>query len=230
MWPLTIMRLILMPRNGSATSSKPDTSPRGTLTSEASLTCGLTTCEATINATSSPALADGRSPSDLPDGPTTDLFGRALVPVSHTRAPRTDGVGGGMTSDGICGLLGGASSLRVIHARYLVNRLPKSDIGLMRSAMTWKIWVTPLGRRFSRLAVSVKTMCDTGFILLATPTSTANQGSPAMRKKHPGCRNISVSPESWRRRMGYPPEWDDCAPTVMPSSRKSRRNSSKRFD
>jgi hypothetical protein len=43
-------------------------------------------------------------------------------------------------------------------------------------------------------------------------------GSPEQTEK-PGALN----PEFVSWLMGFPPEWDACAPTAMPSSRKSRR-------
>jgi hypothetical protein len=76
-----------MQPNGSATSSPPDTSRQATLTSEASLTCGPTISADTPNAISSPASADGRSPSVSPDGQMTDLFGQALAPASPSLPP-----------------------------------------------------------------------------------------------------------------------------------------------
>ena len=49
-----------------------------------------------FNATSSPALAAGATPCALPDGPRTDLFGRAVAPASLLAQPVP---GGGVTDE-----------------------------------------------------------------------------------------------------------------------------------
>jgi len=209
-----------MQRNGSATSSTPDTSPQATLTSDRSLTCEQTTSAAICNATSSPASVDGRLPFDSLDGPMIDLFGQVHAPVRYSQARLEAG-----TSRTISGRHGSPSSLQVALEKSLASRLPTKALGLIASAMIWTHWVTKSGRRFFRLSVSEKTMRARGFILWATPTATANQACASMAK-WPGCRGIEVSLEAWCHRMGYPREWLSLAPSETPSSLKSRRNSS----
>lgn len=185
-----------------------------TLTNATSETCESPTSAATLNAISSPASADGGSPSGSPAGLTIDLFGQAHVPVRLSQA-RLEAATSPMTF----GRHGSPSSLQVALERSLASRLPTKDLGSIASAMTWIHWVTKSGRRFFRLSVSEKTIRARGFTLWATPTATANQDCASMAK-WPGCNGIKVSPEAWCRRMGYPPEWLSLAPSATRSSRK----------
>lgn len=56
--------------------------------------------------------------------------------------------------------------------------------------------------------------------VLLTDSGKQQIGSPAATEK-PG----QLNPAHSRWLMGYPAEWDACAPTAMPSSRKSRKSS-----
>lgn len=181
----------------------------------------LTTCEDSSSVTSLPASVDGVTRSDSPDGLTIEKYGADHLHVFRIPAPPE--VGASLRT---CGLHSDDSSQRVALQSLLESRLTRLGLGWMASALTWRHWDTPSGRRFSRLTVSVKTMHANGFTLRATPTSTANQSAPSMQK-HPGCRGLVVTPETWCQRMGYPAEWLACAPLETPSSRKSARPSSK---
>ncbi len=50
-------------------------------------------------------------------------------------------------------------------------------------------------------------------------------GSPASSSSAPTGKSGVLNPAFTRWLMGFPDAWDACAPTVTPSSRKSRRNS-----
>ena len=208
------MKTIPTPPSGCATLWQPGICPPATSMSEASSMSSPPISPATTSATSSPASAAGLSPCGSPGGPLTDLFGQVLVPVRLSLArqeverPRR-----------ISGPHGHRSSLQNDLERSLVSKLPNKELGSIASAMTWVHWVTKSGRRFCRLSLSVQTMRGLGFTLSATPTAAANQACRSMRK-WPGCADIEITPEAWRRRMGFPPAWDGCAPTATRSSRK----------
>ena len=147
------MRSTPMPRNGSATSSQSGTSPQATLTNEASLTLSPTISGDTSNAISSPASADGRSPSDLPDGPTTDLFGQEAAPASRSAPPAR--ARRPMTSV-TCGLRGFLSSRSGALQSSLESRLKRrlDGAGSTLFSLTWKTKATPAGRPYCQLVAS----------------------------------------------------------------------------
>ncbi len=149
----TTTKSIPTPPNGCGTSSPLDTSRQATLTNDQSLTCGPTISGATPNAISSPASADGRSPSESQAGQTTDLFGQDLVPASPSARPAK--ARRPMTS-ATCGLSGFLSSPSASLQSSLESRLRRrlAGAGSTLFSLTWRRKATPAGRPYFQLAAS----------------------------------------------------------------------------
>jgi hypothetical protein len=239
-----------MPPSGCATSSPPVTSPMGWSTSDPSSTCSPPTSPASISAISSPASADGRAPCDWRVGQTIDLFGldRALANPSAVRARAR----GSMTR-GTSGPLGVDSSPSDALQSRLESNLRARLTGSDWCVVTWKPWVTPWGQCLSKPRASELNSSGIGIGLLSALTTRHNLLSPSMQKwplhrrlmpaltardwkssspgKQGNSRPLSehipgpINPKWAALHMGYPTEWDDCAPTAMRSSRKSRPSS-----
>ncbi len=163
-----------MQHNGSATLSPPGTSHQETLTSEASLTCAPTISAGTRKPISLPVLPDGASPSDLPDGQMTDLFGQAHAPASPSRPPVR--ARQAMTSV-TCGLRGYLSSPSAALQSSLESRLMTQldGAGSILFSLIWRRKATPAGRPYYQLAASARRTLETAFGSWPTPMA----GTPA---------------------------------------------------
>jgi len=235
-----------MPPNGSATSSQPDTSRQATLTSEASLTCGPTNSPDTTSAISSPASADGRSPSDLPDGPTLAPSGPAPVHVSRFRARDNTKA---MPTNDTSGPLFTALSQSADLQSSLENRLrARMDVnGSLEFVLTWKPLDMPAGLPICALRARARPKSDNAFSGWPTPRSsdrgprnpeTARKKLTADgRSKHHRIEDLLTAlatttgypnPTFLSWLMGFPESWIESAPSATRSSRKSRQSSSPR--
>jgi hypothetical protein len=166
-----------MPRNGSATSSGQDSSPPETLTIEIFGTLSPLTLPAIHNAISSQASAAGVTPSDLPDGQMTDLFGRAHVPVSPSPQPER---AKHQAMNATSGPNGSDLSAQFDRQSSLANRLKRrlDGVGSTLFTLTWKRKATPLGRPYYQLAASGRRISDNDFGSWQSPTAqNARHGS-----------------------------------------------------
>ena len=138
----------------------------------------LTTCGPIVSATSSPASAAGASPCALPDGPTTDLFGRAPAPASPS--PQPERARRPMT-DATCGLNGFLSSPSAALQSSLESRLRRQldGAGSTLFSLTWRRKATPAGRPYYQLAASARRISDSEFG--SWPTTTKEDARSSRR-------------------------------------------------
>lgn len=130
--------------------------------------CSPKTCEDSLNATFSPALEFGVTPSAAPDGQTTDLFGQVPAPASHSARRDRKKVS---TTPDIFSPSGQSSSSSETLSQSLANRLRVTTdiLGSTLFNLTWKRWSTPAGRWFYLLRASVRRTADTEFSSWPTP-------------------------------------------------------------
>jgi hypothetical protein len=128
----------------------------------------------TPSATFSPDSAAGATPCALPDGPRTDLFGRAVAPANPLAQPAKVRA---LLTSGISGLSGSTSSasadLTLSLASKLKQRLTTDGSTLFK--LTWREKVTPAGRLVYRLAASGRRTSDNDFGLWPTQLGVATQ-------------------------------------------------------
>ena len=167
-----------MPRNGSATSSMLDRSLEAMSTNEASSMCGPMTLPDMTSVISSQASVDGASHSGSPDGPTTDLFGQAVVPASHSAPP---GRARRPMTSATCGLRGHLSSPSAALQSSLESRLRRQldGAGSTLFSLTWRRKATPAGRPYFQLAASARRTSDSDFGSWPTPTREDGRSSGA---------------------------------------------------
>lgn len=165
-----------MQRNGSETSSTQDTSPAATLTSDPLQTCEPPTSPDTPKPISSPASADGPSPSDLQAGPMTDLFGQEVAHANHSQPPAR---ARRPMTNATCGLRGFLSSRSGALQSSLESRLMTrlDGAGLTLFSLTWRRKATPAGRPFFRPVASAHRTSETEFGSWPTPMA----GTPAQK-------------------------------------------------
>jgi len=112
-----------------------------------------------FSAISSPVLAAGVAPCALPDGPRTDLFGRAVAPANPSAQPVP---GGALQTSVTSGPPGSTSSASANLTLSLVSRLKQrlTTGGSTLFKLTWREKVTPAGRLVYRLAASARRTSD----------------------------------------------------------------------
>lgn len=146
----------------------------------------LTNSEATPNAISSPASADGATRSASPAGPTLDLFGLEAAPASlsappaSSKARKTTATSGPSSS--------GSSASRAL-TRFLASRLQTrlATTGSTMFRQTWREKVTPSGRSYWAHTASVLRTSGNGCGSWPTPMA----GTPAQNGNNAAGNNDS---------------------------------------
>ena len=189
---------------------------------------------------SSPESEAGRSPSTSPDGHAIDLFGQVAAPASPSRSRAKAKA---LRTNAIFGPSGFVSSETDGLQRSLENKLrARLDTnGSPEFMLKWSRKLIRSGRRICRLRASRRNIPDNEFSLWRTPAArdwrdlsrTGQAYASSMARHQPSTVTLSYErgfvssqiPQLLCGLMGFPDQWDRCAPTAMQLSRKSRRNS-----
>jgi hypothetical protein len=200
------------------------------------------------NATSSQGSEDGASPSDLRCGLTIDLFGQEAVPASPSPQPEK---AKHQAMNATSGPNGSDLSELADRQQSLANRLKRQldGVGSTLFTLTWNRKATPLGRPYYQHVASERRTEGIDFGSLPSPMArdwqdrTRPERLSYHDKRESGGgilprrlgtillpsglpdKPMIVNPWFSLMLMGYPPEWLNCAPPAMRSSRKSRPSS-----
>jgi len=130
----------------------------------------------TLNATSSPELADGVSHSSLQDGPKIVPSGPVHVPVSLSAQRERDSL---KPTNVTCGQLSSISSRSAALSMSLGNKLQAQlvTVGSMEYRQTWNLKTTPAGRQYWAHTAFSAPIKDKGFIGWPTPITNDATGS-----------------------------------------------------
>jgi len=151
-----------------------------------------------FNVISSRDSVAGATPCALPDGPRTDLFGRAVAPASPLAQPVQ---GGALPTSVISGRSGSTSSASAGLTLSLASRLKQqlTTDGLTLFNLTWREKVTPAGRLVYRLAASGRRTSDSDSGSWQTPkaldgvfSTPRTTGRPMHRATHLQTQTIAL--------------------------------------
>ena len=160
-----------------------------------------TTCEATHNAISSPASADGPTPSTSLDGPTTDLFGQEVAPASPSQPPAKAQRSMTTTIFRLNGFLFMPSAaLQSSLESRLKRRL--DGVGSILFSLIWRAKATPAGWPYCQLAASARRTSDSDCGSWPTPmrqnsASSGAAGYSTASGRHSGTTLTDAARAAW---------------------------------
>ena len=188
-----------------------------------------------FSAISSPDLAVGVTPCALPDGPTTDLFGRAVAHANLSAPPALKKAPLMIDTSGLSGSISSASAAL---ESSLVSKLKQrsATAGSTLFKLTWKESTTPSQRPVSLLRASVRRISDNDCGLWQTPkaldgvfSTPRTTGRPMHRATHLQTQTIALLTNADPTLASWvtPParDWKDSGADIKP-----REDGTARFD
>ena len=165
-----------MPLSGSAISSTPGISRRGTSAPRVSLTLTARNWPEFARLISSLESASGAPPLEPPDGPTHGRSGPAPAPASLLAEPARAAAS---TTSGTYGQPGSGASASIALTSSLANRLRGrlDGRGSTLFSLTWKPSATPAGRSFFLLRASARRTADTALTGWPSPQARDHKGA-----------------------------------------------------